>query len=85
MLGNIGLETTLSENWSWRVCPGCPAACDLVQPILKRFQGRCRIVGGSTLPLVVVASWRFRVDTDRSWVATKSPTVPLRSADGRTK
>jgi len=47
--------------------------------------GAPRIVGGFALPLFLVTSWRFRSDTDTSWVATTSPKGPLRSAKGRTK
>ena len=42
-------------------------------------------VGGSALPLLLVSSWRCSDDTDTSWVSTKFPNGPLRSADGRTK
>ena len=42
-------------------------------------------VGGSALSLISVTSWRFRGDTDASWVTTKSLKGPLRIADGRTK
>jgi len=46
---------------------------------------RTEIVGGSALSLFLVTSWRFRGDTDTSWVTTKSPNVPIQIADGRTK
>jgi len=57
----------------------------LAVPAGDTWRDQHNTVGGSALSLFLVTSWRFRGDTDTSWVATKSPKGPLRSADGRTK
>jgi len=69
----------------------------VIKTVLENMDGKQNLVDVSTKLLTAeqcwrfcpssfsVTSWQFGGDTDTSWVATKSPKGPLRSADGRSK